>query len=48
MRLNKVRRDFVEKSYHLKHKIVHRQNIEKTLKNLKIIKSLKKLPNIIK
>lgn len=46
--LNKVRVDFVEKSYKLKGKITHRQNIEKTVKLLKIIKSLKKLPFIIK
>ncbi len=48
MRLNKVRIDFVEKSYKLKETITHRQNIEKTLKLVKIIKSLKKLPTVIK
>lgn len=47
-RLARVRVDFVEKSYTLKSKITHRQNIEKSLKLLKIIKSLKKLPFIIK
>lgn len=48
MRLNKVRVDFVEKSYCMKSKIAHRQSIEKTLKLLKIIKSLQKLPFIVK
>lgn len=46
--MRKVKIDFVEKSYKLKLKITHKQNIEKTLKLLKIVKSLKKLPSIIK
>ena len=39
--------DFVEKSSELRKNILHRQNIEKTIKLVKIIKSLKKLPIII-
>lgn len=46
--MSKVKIDFVEKSYKLKSKITHKQNIEKTLKLLKIVKSLKKLPSIIR
>lgn len=47
-RIRKVKVDFVDKTWKLKKKIVHRQNIEKLIKIAKIIKSLKKLPSIIK
>lgn len=47
-RVNKVKVDFLDKSVVLRKKIQHRQNLERTIKLLKIIKSLKKLPSIIK
>ena len=47
-RIRKVKVDFVDKTSKLKKKIVHRQNIEKLMKIAKVIKSLKKLPSIIR
>ena len=37
----------VDKSFKLRQMIIKRQNIEKVLKNIKIVKSLKKLPQVI-
>jgi hypothetical protein len=48
MRISKVQAEFVKKAENLKSKIIHRTNLEKSLKTIKIIKSLKKLPLIIK
>lgn len=45
--MKKVKVEFVDKSDRLRKKITQRQNLEKTIKLMKIAKSLKKLPTII-
>ena len=43
----KVKKEFLDKSIRLRQKIVQRQNIEKTLKLIKQVKSIKKLPQVL-
>ena len=45
--MNKVRREFLQKSVNLRRRIVQRQNIEKLLATIKQIKSIKKLPQVL-
>lgn len=46
-RVKKVQEGFVVKSERLRRKIVERNNYEKLIKKMKILKSLRKLPSII-
>lgn len=46
-RVQKVKVEIVDKSVVLRKKIIQRQNIEKTLKTIKIMKSIKKLPQVM-
>jgi hypothetical protein len=46
-RIQRVKREIVDKSVTLRARIVQRQNIERTLKTIKIMKSIKKLPQVM-
>jgi hypothetical protein len=46
-RVQRVKREIVDKSVKLRERIVQRQNIERTLKTIKIMKSIKKLPQVM-
>ena len=46
-RLARVKRETVDKSVRLRQKLVQRQNIEKVLKTIRLMKSLKKLPQVV-
>jgi hypothetical protein len=46
-RIQRVKREIVDKSVTLRQRIVQRQNIERTLKTIKVMKSIKKLPQVM-
>lgn len=45
--IGKVKRDFLDRSVTLRKKIIQRQNIEKLLKSIKQIRSVKKIPQVL-
>ena len=47
-RAKKVKDEFLDKSVELRKNIVHRQNLEKSIRLMKIVKSLKKVPVVLK
>ena len=45
--IKKVKEDYIEKSIRLRKKIIERQNIEKVVKIIKQVRSIKKLPLVL-